>query len=136
MEAARPRFEVLPAAVSVVPGLLLHGMGPLVAGDTRTAARHFLLEGSGLGLLIAGGVPIAMSGASRRVIGPLYAVTLAGVGLFSISTLSNLYGALAPAFPPGEVPQREREQGGDDRPTDCAFLGRDHFHRRPRERAG
>jgi hypothetical protein len=106
MEPARPRFEVLPAAVSVVPGLLLHGMGPLVAGDTRTAARHFLLEGSGLGLLIAGGVPIAMSGASRRVIGPLYAVTLAGVGLFSISTLSNLYGAVAPAFPPGEVAQR------------------------------
>jgi hypothetical protein len=100
---ARPRFEVLPAAVSVVPGLLLHGMGPLVAGDTATAGRHFLLEGTGLGLLIAGGVPIALSGASRRVIAPLYAVTLAGVGLFSISTLANVYGALSPVFPPGEV---------------------------------
>lgn len=105
LEPLRPRFEVLPAAVSVVPGLLLHGLGPLVAGDTRTAGRLFLLEGSGLGLLLAGGVPIAMSGASRRLIGPLYAVTLAGVGLFSISTLSNLYGALAPAFPPGAVPR-------------------------------
>ncbi|MCY1073254.1 hypothetical protein [Archangium lansingense] len=105
-DPTRPRFEVLPAAVSVVPGLLLHGMGPLVAGDTQTATRHFLLEGSGLGLLAAGGVPIAMSGASRRIIGPLYAVTLAGVGLLSISTLANLYGALAPAFPPGEVPRR------------------------------
>jgi hypothetical protein len=103
---ARPSFSVLPATVSVVPGLLLHGLGPLVAGDTRTATRFFLLEGSGLGLLAVGGVPLAMSGASRRVIGPLYAVTLAGVGLFSISTLSNLYGAVAPAFPPGEVPQR------------------------------
>lgn len=102
-EPLRPRFEVLPAAVSVVPGLLLHGLGPLVAGDTQTAGRHFLLEGSGLGLLIAGGVPIAMSGASRRVIGPLYAVTLTGVGLLSISTLANLYGAVSPAFPPGEV---------------------------------
>ncbi|REG28103.1 hypothetical protein ATI61_109448 [Archangium gephyra] len=103
VEPARPRFEVLPAAVSVVPGLLLHGMGPLVAGDTATAGRHFLLEGSGLGLLIAGGVPIALSGASRRIIAPLYAVTLAGVGLLSISTLANLYGAVSPAFPPGEV---------------------------------
>ncbi|HYO59103.1 hypothetical protein [Archangium sp.] len=102
----RPRFEVLPTVVSVVPGLLLHGLGPLVAGDTQTAMRHFLLEGSGLGLLLAGGVPIAMSGASRRVIGPLYTVTLAGVGLFSISTLSNLYAVVAPAFPPGEVPRR------------------------------
>ncbi|WP_375769770.1 hypothetical protein NR798_02470 [Archangium gephyra] len=103
VEPVRPRFEVLPAAVSVVPGVLLHGLGPLVAGDTPTAARHFLLEGTGLGLLAAGGVPIAMSGASRRVIGPLYAVTLAGVGLLSISTLANLYGAVSPAFPPGEV---------------------------------
>ncbi|HYO71723.1 MAG TPA: hypothetical protein VEU33_37165 [Archangium sp.] len=115
VEPARPRFEVLPAAVSVVPGLLLHGMGPLVAGDTTTAGRHFLLEGSGLGLLLAGGVPIAMSGASRRIIAPLYAVTLAGVGLFSISTLANLYGAVSPAFPPGEVarhlPPLELEAG-------------------------
>ncbi|QRK11664.1 hypothetical protein JQX13_17290 [Archangium violaceum] len=103
---SRPGFRVLPTAVSVVPGLLLHGLGPLVAGDTRTAKRLFLLEGSGLGLLAVGGVPIALSGASRRVIGPLYAVTLAGVGFFSISTLSNLYAALSPAFPPGLVPQR------------------------------
>ncbi len=102
---ASPRFEVLPAAVSVVPGLLLHGLGSLVAGDTQTAKRQFLLEGSGLGLLIAGGLPIAMSGASRRIIGPLYPVTLAGVSLFSLSTLSNLYAAVAPAFPPGEVPR-------------------------------
>ncbi|OJT18666.1 hypothetical protein BO221_38645 [Archangium sp. Cb G35] len=101
----RPRFEVLPAAVSVVPGLLLHGMGSLVAGDTQTAGRHFLLQGSGLGLLVAGGIPIAMSGASRRVIGPLYAMTLTGVGILSISTLANLYGAVSPAFPPGQVPQ-------------------------------
>lgn len=104
-EPARPRFEVLPAAVSVVPGVLLHGLGPFVAGDFQTAGRHFLLQGSGLGLLVAGGVPIALSGASRRIIGPLYAVTLSGVGLFSISTLANLYGAVAPAFPPGEVPR-------------------------------
>ncbi len=102
---ARPRFELLPAAVSVVPGLLLHGLGPLVAGDLQTAGRHLLLESTGLGLLAVGGVPIALSGASRRVIGPLYAVTLSGVGLFSISTLANLYGAVSPAFPPGEVPR-------------------------------
>jgi hypothetical protein len=102
---ARPAFAVLPAAVSVVPGLFLHGLGSLVAGDTGTARRLFLLEGSGLGLVAVGGVPIALSGASRRVIGPLYAVTLAGVGLFSVSTLANLYGAVSPAFPPGEVAQ-------------------------------
>jgi hypothetical protein len=103
---ARPAFTVLPAAVSLGPGLLLHGLGPLVAGDTRTAGRLFLLEGTGLGMVMAGMVPIALSGASRRIIGPLYAVTMTGVGLFSISTLSNLYGAVAPAFPPGVAAQR------------------------------
>jgi hypothetical protein len=101
----RPAFAVLPATVSVVPGLLLHGLGPLVAGDTRTAGRLFLLEGTGLGLLAAGGVPIALSGASRRLIGPLYVVTLTGFGLFSVSTLANLYAAVGPAFPPGLAPQ-------------------------------
>jgi hypothetical protein len=111
----RPPFAVLPAAVSVVPGFFLHGLGPLVAGDTRTAGRMFLLQGSGLGLLLGGMAPIAMSGASRRIIGPLYAVTMTGVGLFSISTLANLYGAVAPAFPPGvaapRLPPLELELG-------------------------
>ncbi|WP_257462969.1 hypothetical protein [Archangium lipolyticum] len=102
----RPPFRVLPAVVSVVPGLFLHGLGPLVAGDTGTAKRLFLLEGAGFGLLAASGVPIAMSGASRRVIGPLYAVALTGAGLISISTLANLYAALSPAFSPGMVPQK------------------------------
>ncbi|PTL84740.1 hypothetical protein [Vitiosangium sp. GDMCC 1.1324] len=106
MPGARPSFAVLPMAVSVVPGLLLHGLGPLVEGDTGTAKRLFLMEGAGLGMLAVGGVPIALSGASRRIIGPMYAVTLTGVGLFSISTLSNLYAAVSPAFPPGLVPQR------------------------------
>ncbi|HEX8823136.1 MAG TPA: hypothetical protein VF794_24620 [Archangium sp.] len=106
VEEARPSFAVLPATVSVVPGLLLHGLGPLVAGDTGTAKRLFLLEGTGLGLFAAGGVPLALSGASRRVIGPLYAVTLTGFGLFSLSTLANLHAAVGPAFPPGLAPQR------------------------------
>ena len=102
----RPRFEVLPAAVSVVPGVLLHGLGPLVAGDGQTAGRLFLMEGAGLGMILGGGIPIALTGASRQLIGPLYAVTLAGVGLLSVSTLSNLYAAVSPAFDPGRVPQR------------------------------
>src|SRR5688572_26265612 len=33
----RPPFQVLPLVVSVVPGLLFHGLGPLTAGDTRMA---------------------------------------------------------------------------------------------------
>lgn len=100
----RPPFRVLPAAVSVVPGLLLHGLGSLVGGDTTLAGQLFALEGTGLGLTAAGLVPIALTGASRRTIGPLYALTLSGVGVFSLSAMANLYAAASPAFAPGVAP--------------------------------
>ncbi|MDC0711601.1 hypothetical protein POL68_24240 [Stigmatella sp. ncwal1] len=100
-EAPRPAFQPVPAALSVVPGLLFHGLGTWVEGDTQTSKRLFALEGAGLGLLAVGGVPIALTGASRRTIGPLYLVALSGAGLFSLSAAANLYAAVAPAFPPG-----------------------------------
>ncbi|NOK15310.1 hypothetical protein HNS30_40555, partial [Corallococcus exercitus] len=58
----------------------------------------------GLGLIGAGLVPIALTGASRKTIGPLYAVTLTGAGVFSLSMLANLYAVTSPAFDPGRVP--------------------------------
>jgi hypothetical protein len=100
----RPSFQVLPVAASVLPGLLFHGLGPWVAGDSHTAKRLFALEGAGLGLIALGGVPIALTGASRRTIAPLYAVTLAGFSTFGISTLANLYAVTSPAFDPGRPP--------------------------------
>lgn len=98
---SRPGFKVFPVVASVVPGLLLHGLGPLAAGDTRTAGRLFAMEGTGLGLLLVGGAPIALTGASRRVVGPLYTVCLAGAGLFSLSAMANIYSTVSPAFTPG-----------------------------------
>ncbi|SEM96299.1 hypothetical protein SAMN05444354_12711 [Stigmatella aurantiaca] len=100
-ESPRPPFQALPAALSVVPGLVFHGLGTWVAGDTGSAKRLFALEGAGLGLLAVGGVPIALTGASRRTIAPLYAVALTGASLVSISAAANLYAAVSPAFPPG-----------------------------------
>ncbi|RJS20069.1 hypothetical protein DRW03_20080 [Corallococcus sp. H22C18031201] len=102
--AERPAFKPLPAVAAVVPGLVLHGLGPWLAGDAKTGRQLFALEGAGLGLIAVGGVPIVLTGASRRTIGPLYAVTLAGAGLFSISALSNLYAVMAPVVEPGVVP--------------------------------
>jgi hypothetical protein len=101
-----PSFRVFPAMVSVVPGLLFHGLGPLAAGDTRTAGRLFAMEGTGLGLLLVGGAPIALTGASRRLIGPLYTVCLAGASLFSVSAMANIYSTVAPAFTPGVAASR------------------------------
>lgn len=101
-----PEFAAVPVAVAVVPGVLLHGLGPLAAGDTRTAGRLFALQGTGLGLMLGAVVPVALSGASRRVVGPLYAVGLTGLGLLGVSGLSGLYGVLAPAWGPGVAPER------------------------------
>ncbi len=100
----RPSFQVLPVAASVLPGLVFHGLGPWLAGDGNTAKRLFALEGTGLGLIALGGVPIVFTGASRRTIAPLYAVTLAGFSVFGVSALANLYAVTSPAFDPGMAP--------------------------------
>ncbi|WP_240360253.1 hypothetical protein [Pyxidicoccus caerfyrddinensis] len=108
-------FKVIPVAASVLPGLVFHGLGPWLAGDGQTAKRLFALEGTGLGLIALGGVPIAFTGASRRTIAPLYAVTLAGFSLFGVSALANLYAVTSPAFDPGvpasSLPPLELEMG-------------------------
>ncbi|MCP3063134.1 hypothetical protein LXT21_30600 [Myxococcus sp. K38C18041901] len=114
--SSEPReFQVLPAVVAVVPGLLFHGLAPAVAGDGHTAKRLFALEGAGLGLIAAGGVPIVLTGASRKTIAPLYAVTLAGFSVFGISALANLYSVVSPTFDPGvpppSLPPLELEMG-------------------------
>jgi hypothetical protein len=106
LASPRPGFQVLPVVASVVPGLLFHGLGPLAAGDTRTAGRLFAMEGTGLGLLLVGGAPLALTGASRRVVGPLYTLCLAGAGLFSVSAMANLYSTVSPAFTPGVAAPR------------------------------
>jgi hypothetical protein len=84
-------------ALAVVPGALVHGTGHLVVGDTKTGLRLLALEGVGLGVLATGFVPIVLSGASRRLIGPAAALSAAGVGLFAISFLADIYGVVAPA---------------------------------------
>jgi hypothetical protein len=97
--ATRREFgrSALATAAAVVPGALVHGTGHLVVGDSKTGLRLLALEGAGLGMLAAGFVPLVMSGASRRLIGPTAALTAAGVGLFAISFLADVYGVVAPA---------------------------------------
>jgi len=84
-------------AAVFLPGALVHGSGHLVVGDSKTGLRLLALEGAGLGMLATGFVPIVLSGASRRLVGPAAALSAAGVGLFAISFLADLYGIVAPA---------------------------------------
>ena len=93
-------------AMALVPGLVVHGAGHLTVGETKTGLRLLALEGTGLGVLAAGFLPIVLTGASRRLIGPAAALTAAGVGLFAISFLADIYGVVAPAGGTG-APLRE-----------------------------
>jgi hypothetical protein len=54
-----------------------------------------LAEGIGLGATATGGVLLFLTGASRYVVAPLAALTIAGVGLFAVSWLADIYGVAA-----------------------------------------
>lgn len=89
----------LPATAALVPGLLVHGSGHMIGGDVDGGLRLLALQGVGLGLMGAGLAPIFALGASRKVIGPAYAITLTGLGLYAISGAADLYGSLFPDVP-------------------------------------
>jgi hypothetical protein len=99
--AERPTREfgrsALGTAAAVVPGLVVHGTGHLVIGESKTGLRLLAIEGVGLGTLAAGFVPGLLSGASRRVMGPALALGATGLGLIAISFLADVYGVVAPA---------------------------------------
>lgn len=78
---------------ALVPGLLVHGAGLYVAGDHQGAKRLFALEGLGLAMMAAGGVPLALTGASRKLSWPTIPLLVSGWGIFTVSWLADIYGA-------------------------------------------
>jgi hypothetical protein len=91
-----PRREVRSVGTAIFPGVVVHGAGHWVGGDRQTGWRLLKMEGIGLGALVGGFAGIALTGASRHLAAPVFALPVAGVGLFAISWLSDLYGVSAP----------------------------------------
>ncbi len=87
--------RALSVSAATVPGLVVHGTGHWALGEPRTARRLLLMEGVGLGLFMAGGLTIVFTGASRYVVAPAAATTMAGFGLFSTSYFADIYGTLS-----------------------------------------
>jgi hypothetical protein len=81
---------------AVFPGLVLHGSGHFVAGDRRTGWRLLAMEGAGLGLTGLGLGTLVVTGASRHLSPPIFALPVAGMGLFIASWLADVYGVTAP----------------------------------------
>lgn len=91
-----PGTRALAGTLSVVPGALVHGSGHYALGERETATDLLLFEALGLGMVFGGGAVIALTGASRYVVGPAAAVTILGVGTFGLSLAADLYGSVSP----------------------------------------
>lgn len=91
-----PQRRALSAGAAVIPGVIVHGTGHYVLGETRTGNRLLLAEGVGLGMFLGGGATVFATGASRYVVGPAAAVAVVGFGLFATSFLADVYGTLSP----------------------------------------
>ncbi len=102
-ERARPSTgrRVLAGAAAVVPGVVVRGAGHYVAGDRRTAKRLLLIEGAGLVLAAAGGIPIGVSGAAGETM-PGLALLLPGSALLFTSVAADFWGAAGGASLAGE----------------------------------
>jgi hypothetical protein len=96
--------KAVAVATSLFPGALAHGTGHFVAGDPTTGLRLLAMEGIGLGMTAGGLSILAATGASRRFAGPLAAITAAGVGLFVLSGLADIYGVAMPESARGSPP--------------------------------
>jgi hypothetical protein len=89
--AMRP--GVLPALGAVFPGMLVHGTGHRIGGDSRTANRLLRGELLALGIAAAGGIPLGLTGASRRLSLPAIALILGGGGLLLLNWNADVYGS-------------------------------------------
>jgi hypothetical protein len=91
-----PGRRAVAIAASVIPGVLVHGSGQWVLHQPKTGQRLLLLEGIGVGSALVSGAGLALTGASRYTVAPFAIGALAGLGLFSLTLLADVYGALAP----------------------------------------
>ncbi|HEX5659979.1 MAG TPA: hypothetical protein VFX59_22440 [Polyangiales bacterium] len=108
------RPGVLAGGLAVVPGFVVHGAGAFTIGDRRAARRLLITEAIGLGALIGGGTLLAVTGTSRRMIGVVAPITIAGFGLFMLSWLADIYAATTggrDAHAPGFSPRYDAELG-------------------------
>jgi hypothetical protein len=97
VEAPPLRRSALAIGAAVFPGAIVHGSGHFVAGDHKTAWRLLELEGAGVALTGVGLGTLVVTGASRHLSAPIFALPVAGLGLVVVSWLADVYGVSGPA---------------------------------------
>ncbi|HEX6767337.1 MAG TPA: hypothetical protein VF103_17685 [Polyangiaceae bacterium] len=88
--------RALSTATAVVPGVVVHGMGHYVAGESTTGTRLLVAEGVGFGMMLGGLSVIVATGASKYFTGPAAATIVVGTGLFGASFFADIYGSVSP----------------------------------------
>ena len=84
---------VLPALSALGPGFLLHGAGAFVAGDRVAARRLLIIDAASLSLFLGASSVVALSGASRRLVGSMLPFVAAGGSVFMLGWLADIYAA-------------------------------------------
>ncbi len=82
-----------PTVVAVVPGVLFHGSGLWLAGDSKTAWDLARIQGVGLVVTTLGLIALYGTGASRRTIGLIAYPTLLGLDAFIAPWFADIYGS-------------------------------------------
>ncbi|HEY6558764.1 MAG TPA: hypothetical protein VI072_15880 [Polyangiaceae bacterium] len=110
-----PLRRALAVGAALVPGVLVHGSGHYVLGQPQPASKLLWWEAAGVGGILAGGLPLYFSGASRYVVAPAALLAGAGFGLFALTFLTDVYGTAAPdgaaGVALGQLPRIETEIG-------------------------
>lgn len=92
---ATPQIEpgILPTALAVGPGFVLHGAGAFVAGDRLAARRLLLSEGVSVTTFFATGALLATTGASRKLVAVGLPIVATGVSVFMLGWAADIYAA-------------------------------------------
>lgn len=77
-------------ALSVFPGVLVHGTGSYLVGERRSAKRLALMEGAGIAAMLAGGLPTGISGGNPYTV-PLVPILTTGTGAFLSSWFTDIW---------------------------------------------
>jgi hypothetical protein len=98
--------QALALGAVVVPGVLVHGAGSYVRGCRETAEKLLALEATGLGLGLAGGGTLMLTGAARSLAGVAVATAVTGGALLAMTWAADLYAVVAPDGGWGQAPVR------------------------------
>ena len=81
---------------AVLPGILVHGLGHMVAGRWETGLGLFLTELYGVSLITMGAMGSATTGASRDLIWFFASSILVGLHLLASTYVADIYGLAVP----------------------------------------